>query len=544
MDLVIAFLLLVIVGLVGVYLFELITSSRAFRIRSVVSAQSKKKMKALREIEEKIDSYEKFKTDDTRIIEIISRIKQGKEVEIPVVAFDYIYRNINKISMIDKSGNLTIINQEEFIKFKENAMNLLVRGNTKKDESFSMKNNEVDYEQDDIQEMPRLFDIYEHIDGTIEHRNYDSSVIEIIKPEGKIYIQNNETNQLMIFDKEEEKENKDGQKHKKQISKDDEQKKAINIINDKLYSIDSKLANVLNSSRKNDDYEMEKPSNQENKETMKNDIAITSAELVKKEPTKAIENIANEFDDFWAKHEKKTKRNHVNKNKQEYAETNSTKTVENSEDLLQVFLQNESLKSLSVKEAESSYMSNISYINSEQIATDIAKEVKNFLRFLILVNRVDYNQYYLYDSNDMKLYIDINMLFYKTYCLVHDSDKEDFIKDIYGSTKSLGHNKDVVYEFLFNLNMKSSLALGTKPFYLNTDSEKYFVTKYLSYDVDGKIKYYQGKFIILNLGHENLRFFTQEPYFFKTANLSINELDYEIDKNYVKLSFEYLYNLK
>lgn len=69
-------------------------------------------------------TLEEIKNPD-RILEIILQIKRGEEVKIPLAAFDYIYRNMNKFSIVDKKGRVTIINEEDYFKFKQEAITLM-----------------------------------------------------------------------------------------------------------------------------------------------------------------------------------------------------------------------------------------------------------------------------------------------------------------------------------------------------------------------------------------------------------------------------------
>jgi len=114
-----------------------------------------------------------------RVMEIILKIKRGEEVKIPLAAFDYIYRNMKKFSIVDKNGRITIINQEDYFKFKKEAMALLEK---EKEDAIDARKILEQISQK-VAENPIEITTYE--DGTIVKIDHVSRTAEITKPNGE-----------------------------------------------------------------------------------------------------------------------------------------------------------------------------------------------------------------------------------------------------------------------------------------------------------------------------------------------------------------------
>jgi hypothetical protein len=127
-------------------------------------------------------TLEEIKNPD-RILEVILQIKRGEEVKIPLAAFDYIYRNMNRFSIVDKKGRVTIINEEDYFKFKQEAITLM---NQASEERIDARKILADI-ADRVAKSP--IEVNEHEDGTIVKIDHVSRTAEIIKPNGeKIFI--------------------------------------------------------------------------------------------------------------------------------------------------------------------------------------------------------------------------------------------------------------------------------------------------------------------------------------------------------------------
>ncbi|AXH16427.1 hypothetical protein CP985_10305 [Malaciobacter mytili LMG 24559] len=200
-------IIFLIVVIVAYFLYERYTNTRAYRIRKSIKNYNKH----LKEQEQKIkkfdDDAKELLSDENKIKEIIRKIHNKEEVIIPIVAFDYIYRMINKISIIDKEGNVKIINDEKFLEFQKTASDLL-RNEQKEKDKYALEKS--------TNKTNKIFDIKKYPDGTIVKKSLINNDITIIKPDGKKYIQNMDRNELIINEpiKDEEKENKNTKNEK------------------------------------------------------------------------------------------------------------------------------------------------------------------------------------------------------------------------------------------------------------------------------------------------------------------------------------------
>ena len=152
------------------------------------------------------------------IVETIIKMKRGEEVSIPLVAFDYIYRNLNKFTLIDKRGKITIVNQEDYFKFKEKALSLMKNGEEK-----TLNIEEVMKEIQD-REAKKPIEITKHEDGTIVKTDHIARKTEIIKPNGEKVIVNHKTDTMISINLVEEKETKEDQKSLKEASREKDKK--------------------------------------------------------------------------------------------------------------------------------------------------------------------------------------------------------------------------------------------------------------------------------------------------------------------------------
>ena len=114
--------LLLVFGLVLLFigLSKLLNTSAA-RIFLINWKMQQKEKEKKREIDKfRYYTYEQAKNPD-QILELILKIKKGEKVDIPLAAFSYIYKNLNKFTIIDKAGNLRIMNYEKFQEFKDTS---------------------------------------------------------------------------------------------------------------------------------------------------------------------------------------------------------------------------------------------------------------------------------------------------------------------------------------------------------------------------------------------------------------------------------------
>ena len=114
-----------IICLVLFFVYEKITSSRGWRIRNTVKTFQKEKKLEQNRIDKFKHDANSLISDENKLLKIIEKIHKGEEVEIPLAAFDYIYRKINSISIVDKNGKIKILNAKSFEEFQKTAINLL-----------------------------------------------------------------------------------------------------------------------------------------------------------------------------------------------------------------------------------------------------------------------------------------------------------------------------------------------------------------------------------------------------------------------------------
>ena len=118
------FLFIVLILILGYFGLQKILKSKTIRIALISYREYLQQKKIEEEIQKSRQrTLDEIKNPD-RVLEIILKIKRGIEVKIPLVAFDYIYRNMKKLSIVDKNSRI-IINQEDYFKFKKEAIALL-----------------------------------------------------------------------------------------------------------------------------------------------------------------------------------------------------------------------------------------------------------------------------------------------------------------------------------------------------------------------------------------------------------------------------------
>lgn len=130
MNFIYSFLAFIIFLLVCFFIFKKITRTKYWRIRKNIKAYNREKKKTKKLIKDNDKKQKDFITNDNKVKNIIAKIHNKKEIEIPLVAFDYIYRKINKISTIDENGNLKTVGKKENKKLKQTVINFLENEDT------------------------------------------------------------------------------------------------------------------------------------------------------------------------------------------------------------------------------------------------------------------------------------------------------------------------------------------------------------------------------------------------------------------------------
>ena len=130
MNFIYSFLAFIIFLLVCFFIFKKITRTKYWRIRTNIKAYNREKKKTKKLIKDNDKKQKDFITNDNKVKNIIAKIHNKKEIEIPLVAFDYIYRKINKISTIDENGNLKTVGKKENKKLKQTVIIFLENEDT------------------------------------------------------------------------------------------------------------------------------------------------------------------------------------------------------------------------------------------------------------------------------------------------------------------------------------------------------------------------------------------------------------------------------
>lgn len=130
MNFIYSFLAFIIFLLVCFFIFKKITRTKYWRIRTNIKAYNREKKKTKKLIKDNNKKQKDFITNDNKVKNIIVKIHNKKEIEIPLVAFDFIYRKINKISTIDENGNLKTVRKKENKKLKQTVINFLENEDT------------------------------------------------------------------------------------------------------------------------------------------------------------------------------------------------------------------------------------------------------------------------------------------------------------------------------------------------------------------------------------------------------------------------------
>lgn len=227
---------------------------------------------------------------------IIRKINTGEEVKIPIAEFQYIYTRLNQICVVDKHGNVQIVNSEEFKKFQETAITLLVKDKILKDETAKLGNN-----------VTSVFSSKKYPDGTIVKKNNVNGDITILKPDGTKYTNKNESNDLIIERPEKEEEDKRAGKNKKQNDNTDDINKMRNTNKNLLQEIaymKNQMAEGDKSSNKkvNDTKKVEEENvtveNEIEEITVHENEKLSDDDLIENAENNLLKSILNENEDI------------------------------------------------------------------------------------------------------------------------------------------------------------------------------------------------------------------------------------------------------
>lgn len=185
--------------LVMFFLYEKITSSSAWRIRSTVRTFQREKKAEQNRIDKFKLEADEIITDENKLLKIIEKIHKGEEVEIPLSAFDYIYRKINSISIVDKNGKIKILNAKSFEEFQKTAINLLHVSEPEIFEKIENKSTE------ETTTSNKLYEITRFPDGSMKKKNLQNGDFLVVTPGGKKYYNSFNNFEMTVEPSEEEK---------------------------------------------------------------------------------------------------------------------------------------------------------------------------------------------------------------------------------------------------------------------------------------------------------------------------------------------------
>ena len=274
------------------FFYKEYTSSRSYRIKKSVKTYRKLKKEEAELISKIQNDGIEVINDEDRIMTIIRKINTGEEVKIPIAAFQYIYTRLNQICVVDKHGNVQIVNSEEFKKFQETAITLLDKDKILKDESAKLENN-----------VTSVFSSKKYPDGTIVKKKNVNGDITILKPDGTKYTNKNESNDLIIERPEKEEEDKRAGKNKKQNDNTDDINKMRNT-NKNLQQENAYLKNQiaegdkLSNKKVNNTQEVEEENvtveNKIEKITVHENEKLSDDDLIENAENNLLKSIVNE----------------------------------------------------------------------------------------------------------------------------------------------------------------------------------------------------------------------------------------------------------
>lgn len=242
----------VILLMVFFFIFKSITSTRYWRIKTNLKAYNKEKIDNEKAIIKMAEKTEEFLSDENRILEVISKIHNGEEVEIPYVAFEYIYRRMGTLGTVDTNGNVRILNFQQFDEFKKLLKN---------------EDEEENYVEYDNVGSNLVFDIKKYDDGTITKKDKITKELTVVKTDGTRLVNNFENNEVLLDIKEEEKENNKNNNQRNNIDSETEIKKLKRKVNQSEEK-NAILQMQLNNKQNNEKKEIKKNTDiEENNET-------------------------------------------------------------------------------------------------------------------------------------------------------------------------------------------------------------------------------------------------------------------------------------
>jgi len=531
MKLVLIFILLVLLVL---FILGRLSDTMWFRIKSVMIAQKKSKEKEEREFHESIKEGTTLLSDQNRLLRIVEKIKNGEEIEIPIIAFDYIYRNINKLGVFDKNGHIKIVNNKQYEAFQNTALRLINSDEKINDDVL------IDDKIDDKNESQNFqFAIQKYDDGTIVEKDSFKNSITIIKPNGKKYIQNGDSNKLIIKNiKEEEdtKNNSHDSKHEDRIERE-KLKTKINILENKVN------ANANNIHIKKDETTIQNKNKKDENNSTEEPIIIS--ELIDKFTQKNSKNKKR----ISSSEKSKNNKEFLNKNDEVISSEKEKNTLNSNTSYTEQLA-----KFNSLDYCEKEIMgSGLNPIRFEQNNIDLFIEQNiNYSNIIDLLDYFynwktwDYAQYVYYNFETVKLYINIELITFKIFCLIDKRDRERFISVVVKGIDNKNSSLDFVGKVIKKLNTIMSLKYGKKPIYYN-DKKNMYCIKRKVYKLENETldtpEYFQGYFLEINLKNKVGEIIKEFDTFKKISGANVKEYLEDDKQRFNNLTFKYLHNM-
>ncbi len=475
------FLLIVFLLVVLFLISKSLLNSRFFRI-ALISHQQKQKEKELQEeiLKQKTD-IENIKNPD-RFLDIILKIKRGEKVKIPLEAFTYIYKNIDKYTVVDKDNNLTFINQEDFFRFRKLAQEKISNSTVSKIDMAKI--------QEDIKniEATKPIEILEYNDGTIVKKDHLKNQTEILRPTGEKVIIDFQTDTI-LEDKPMQKNDEDENTHNiteyaKQKQKEEREKQKLEqenkILKDKIKQSKqtqnqiSMPKEIENKSEKNDNQIVEKPK-------------ASFTDLI--DIGKKINNKENKEKEL------------INKNKEKvvYDDNNP----------------------LSPGDFYFTFINSNDFYNTHITLSNVSLIVP----YILTLNKDKCFMCVLYDTDINCILINVNWLAYKIWYLIRSKDeKETFLENYYNNVEIGSVNNDFLSNLIKKINSATKLAFGFKILYQIEDKDKIINFKSIKFE-DKNEKLYQGIYLHLFLNNKFGKDFKTTPEFEKISSFEFKKTD-------------------
>lgn len=481
------------------------SAGRIFLINLKMRQEEKEKKEELVRFTKR--TLEQVKNPD-EFLELILKMKMGERVDIPLAAFSYIYKNLDSFTIFDKDGNLCIINQDKYFKFKEKASSLI------KDNSVDNKDKIEDIikkEKDKIATNP--IEVIEHEDGTFIKKDYVARTIEIKKPNDEKILINMDDDSVILENKEDIKieninKNIDKNIDKKEFAKKEQKReKDEKEIKQKLKLLEHEKSEVEKELKK------EKTKNVADKDEL--DLAI--------------ENIQNKEKNHPAK-ENRTEE------KEEVKNIKKTKISEKQKLNIKI-KQDEEEKNKKEKETSKvklTFDNNLTHFTNQIKHTLIT----NIMQFIVLYSNNSCRKLVVYDTNIDCILINTSWFIHRLSLLISDkTERETFLNTIFTDKKKGFINNDFLSQIVEKINHAGNYKFGAA--ILSQEKKDKKIINFRSAKILDKTnkKMYQGTFLYMLIRNDIFKNILNRN---KELDLIFdNECSVEItDENGIKINYE------